>query len=221
MTGVIQSCSRTHFRKNLTFALMAAFLALTPPSAHAQQPTPSTNDRYQKWLNEDVRWLITDQERANFKKLSDDKQRDQFVEVFWERRTPVPNTPQNSLKEEHYRRTAYANEHFAAGAVAGWKTDRGRFYIMYGPPDKVIRHAISDGTREIEGIQKTGLNSEEWRWKYIKGLGCNVILEFEDKCGCGEYRLALAENGVGHQERGVSPLHQFGEDCLIDQVPFP
>ncbi|MGA7925303.1 MAG: GWxTD domain-containing protein, partial [Candidatus Sulfotelmatobacter sp.] len=87
---------------------------------------------YKKWLNEDVVWIITDQERAAFKQLSNDEERDNFIEQFWLRRDPTPDTEENEYKEEHYRRIAYANEHFAAG-IPGWKTDRGRIYIMYGP----------------------------------------------------------------------------------------
>ena len=91
---------------------------------------------YKKWLNEDVVWIITDQERAAFKQLSNDEERDNFIEAFWQRRDPTPDTEENEYKEEHYRRIAYANEHYAAG-IPGWKSDRGRIYIMYGPADEV------------------------------------------------------------------------------------
>ena len=99
---------------------------------------------YKKWLNEDVVWIITDQERAAFKQLSNDEERDNFIEAFWQRRDPTPDTEENEYKEEHYRRIAYANEHFAAG-IPGWKSDRGRIYIMYGPADEVDSHP-SGGT---------------------------------------------------------------------------
>src|ERR1700745_3205046 len=91
---------------------------------------------YKKWLDEDVRWIITDEERAAFKQLSNDEERDQFIEAFWQRRDPTPDTVENEYKEEHYRRIAYANEHFAAG-IPGWKTDRGRMYIPFGPPAQI------------------------------------------------------------------------------------
>ena len=87
---------------------------------------------YRKWLDEDVRWIITDEERSAFMQLSNDEERDQFIEAFWQRRDPTPDTEENEFKEEHYRRIAYANEHFAAG-IPGWKTDRGRIYIVFGP----------------------------------------------------------------------------------------
>ncbi len=86
---------------------------------------------YRKWLNEDVTYIITEEERATFKRLQTDEEREQFIEQFWLRRDPTPDSIENEYKEEHYRRIAYANEHFASG-IPGWKTDRGRIYIEYG-----------------------------------------------------------------------------------------
>ena len=94
---------------------------------------------YKTWLNEDVPWIITDQERAAFKSLSNDEERDAFIEQFWLRRNPNPDSPENEFREEHYRRIAYANEHFAAGKP-GWKTDRGHIYIAFGKPDSIESH---------------------------------------------------------------------------------
>ncbi|MFZ2083622.1 MAG: GWxTD domain-containing protein, partial [Candidatus Sulfotelmatobacter sp.] len=118
-------------------------LKRTPTEKQKKQQKRSLNielsKTYKKWLNEDVVWIITDQERAAFKQLSNDEERDNFIEAFWQRRDPTPDTEENEYKEEHYRRIAYANEHFAAG-IPGWKTDRGRMYIMYGPADEVDSH---------------------------------------------------------------------------------
>jgi GWxTD domain-containing protein len=94
---------------------------------------------YKKWLDEDVRYIITDEEKTAFKQLSNDEERDNFIEAFWARRDPTPDTVENEYKEEHYARIAYANEHFAAG-IPGWKSDRGRIYIMYGKPDEIDSH---------------------------------------------------------------------------------
>jgi len=94
---------------------------------------------YKKWLDEDVRWIITDEELSAFKKLSNNAERDIFIEGFWQRRDPTPDTAENEYKEEHYRRIAYANEHYAAG-MPGWRTDRGRIYVMYGPPTSIDSH---------------------------------------------------------------------------------
>jgi len=148
---------------------------------------------YKKWLDEDVRWIITDEERSAFKQLSNDEERDQFIEAFWQRRDPTPDTIENEFKEEHYRRIAYANEHFAAG-IPGWKTDRGRMYIMYGPADEIEAHP-SGGTYERPMEEGGGETStfpfEDWRYRYLEGIGQEVIIEFVDTCMCGDYHMTI------------------------------
>jgi GWxTD domain-containing protein len=148
---------------------------------------------YKKWLDEDVRWIITDEERSAFRQLSNDEERDQFIEAFWQRRDPTPDTIENEFKEEHYRRIAYANEHFAAG-IPGWKTDRGRMYIMYGPADEIESHP-SGGTYDRPMEEGGGSTStypfEDWRYRYIEGIGQEVIIEFVDTCMCGDYHMTL------------------------------
>ncbi len=132
---------------------------------------------YEKWLDDDARWIITDQETTEFKNLKTDQQRDDFIEAFWARRNPTPQSAENPYKEEHYRRIAYANTHFAA-SVPGYRTDRGRFYIMYGPPDSVDKKlAIMPPT-------------ETWNYLFVEGIGRNVVLTFTDKCLCGKYELS-------------------------------
>jgi len=91
-----------------------------------------------EWLNE-VTYIITPEERRAFEQLSTNEERDQFVEIFWNNRNPDPESPVNTVKEEHYRRLAYADEHFASG-VPGRQTDRGRIYIIWGPPDEIESH---------------------------------------------------------------------------------
>jgi GWxTD domain-containing protein len=148
---------------------------------------------YKKWLDEDVSWIITDEERAAFKQLSNDEERDNFIEAFWQRRDPTPDTEENEFKEEHYRRIAYSNEHFAAG-VPGWKTDRGRIYIVYGKPDEIDSHP-SGGTYERPMEEGGGETStfpfEDWRYRYIDNIGQEVIIEFVDSCMCGEYHMTI------------------------------
>ena len=148
---------------------------------------------YKKWLNEDVVWIITDEERAAFKQLSNDEERDNFIEAFWQRRDPTPDTEENEYKEEHYRRIAYANEHFAAG-IPGWKSDRGRIYIMYGPADEVDSHP-SGGSYERPMEEGGGETStfplEDWRYRYLEGIGQEVIVEFVDSCMCGDYHMTM------------------------------
>jgi GWxTD domain-containing protein len=133
---------------------------------------------YRKWLNEDVAYIITGEERAAFVRLQTDEERERFIENFWLRRDPTPGTVENEFKEEHYRRIAYANEHFAAG-IPGWRTDRGRIYIMYGPPD------------EIEDRSQAAPPSQVWRYRYIKGVGADVVIEFVDPTGSGEFHMTM------------------------------
>ncbi len=148
---------------------------------------------YKKWLDEDVIYIITDEERSAFKQLSNDEERDNFIEAFWQRRDPTPDTEENEYKEEHYQRIAYANEHFAAG-VPGWKTDRGRIYIVFGKPDETDSHP-SGGTYERPMEEGGGETStfpfEDWRYRYIEGIGQEVIIEFVDTCMCGEFHMTL------------------------------
>src|SRR5437773_1393328 len=148
---------------------------------------------YKKWLDEDVRWIISDEERAAFKQLSNDEERDQFIEGFWQRRDPTPDTIENEFKEEHYARIAYANEHFAAG-IPGWKTDRGRMYVMYGKPDEIESHP-SGGQYQRPMEEGGGSTStfpfETWRYRYLEGIGQEVIIEFVDTCMCGDYHMTM------------------------------
>ncbi|HUY81291.1 MAG TPA: GWxTD domain-containing protein [Acidobacteriaceae bacterium] len=148
---------------------------------------------YKKWLNQDVRWIITDQERKAFMSLSNDEERDAFIEQFWRRRNPDPNSPDNSYRDEIYRRIAYANEHFAAGKP-GWMTDRGMIYIKYGPPDDVESHpagGIYDRPMDEGGGQTTTYPFEDWHYRYIEGIGSNVNIEFVDTCMCGAYHMTM------------------------------
>jgi len=148
---------------------------------------------YKKWLNEDVAWIITDEERAAFKQLSNDEERDNFIEAFWQRRDPTPDTVENEFKEEHYRRIAYANEHFAAG-IPGWKTDRGRIYIMYGPADEIESHPSGGSYQrpmEEGGGETSTFPFEQWRYRYLEGIGQEVIIEFVDDCMCGAYEMTM------------------------------
>ena len=148
---------------------------------------------YRKWLDEDVRWIITDEERSAFMQLSNDEERDQFIEAFWQRRDPTPDTEENEYKEEHYRRIAYANEHFAAG-IPGWKTDRGRIYIVFGPADEIDSHPSGgsyERPQEEGGGETSTFPFETWRYRYIEGIGQEVIVEFVDTCMCNDYHMTM------------------------------
>jgi GWxTD domain-containing protein len=125
--------------------------------------------------------------------LSNDEERDQFIEQFWLRRNPTPDSAENEYKEEHYRRIAYANEHFAAG-IPGWKTDRGRIYIMYGPADSIEAHP-SGGSYNRPPEEGGGTTStypfETWHYRYLEGIGQNIDIEFVDPCMCGDYHMTV------------------------------
>ncbi len=150
---------------------------------------------YRKWLEEDVLYIITDEEKRAFKNLQTDEEREQFIEQFWLRRDPTPDTMENEYKEEHYRRIAYANERFASG-IPGWKTDRGRIYITFGPPDE-IESRPSGGTYERPWEEGGGTTStypfEKWRYRYLEGVGMqtDIVIEFVDKSMTGEYRMTM------------------------------
>jgi GWxTD domain-containing protein len=148
---------------------------------------------YKTWLNEDVVYIISPEERQAFLQLETNEEREQFIEAFWLRRSSNPDLPDNDFKEEHYRRIAYANEHFASG-IPGWKTDRGRIYIIWGKPDEIESHPTG-GTydRPIEegGGSTTTYAWERWRYRYLEGIQENVELEFVDPSGSGEYHLTM------------------------------
>src|SRR6266404_448097 len=148
---------------------------------------------YKKWLNEEVVYIISDEERKAFRGLATDEERQQFIEQFWLRRDPTPDTEENEFREEHYRRIAYSNERFASG-IPGWKTDRGRMYIAYGPPDEIESHP-SGGTYERPYEEGGGSTStypfEKWRYRYIEGIGNDVNIEFVDTTMSGEYRMTM------------------------------
>ncbi len=148
---------------------------------------------YREWLDEEVPYIITPQERKAFMSLSNDEERDAFIQAFWRRRNPNPDSPENTFREEYYRRIAYANEHFAAGEP-GWKTDRGRIYIEWGPPDSIDSHP-SGGLYQRPFSEGGGQTStfpfEVWHYRYLPGIGENVNIEFVDTCMCGEYHFTL------------------------------
>jgi|HubBroStandDraft_5_1064220.scaffolds.fasta_scaffold02145_5 GWxTD domain-containing protein len=148
---------------------------------------------YKTWLNEEVPYIISDEERKAFMSLSNDEERDAFIEAFWQRRNPNPDSPENEYREEHYRRIAYANEHFAAGKP-GWKTDRGHIYIAFGAADDIDSHpsgGLYERTPEEGGGSTTTFPFETWHYRYLEGIGENIDIEFVDTCQCGDYHFTI------------------------------
>src|SRR5436305_6371787 len=196
-----RSCPLMSYQKILRPVMLALFvLALAVPAVFAQQQKPArqTNQKeeipkvYREWPDKDVAYIITPQERAAYKKLKTNEEREQFIELFWRRRDPDPDTDENEYREEYYERIAYANEHFASG-IPGWKTDRGRIYIMYGKPDETESHP-SGGAYNRESYEGGGSTStypfERWFYRYLPGVGSGIEIEFVDPTGSGEYRIA-------------------------------
>jgi GWxTD domain-containing protein len=193
-------------------ALSILALAIASPLALAQKDKnkgqsqdPTQRDRnvkpelkkvYKDWLEKDVSYIITDDERKAFKKLQTDEEREAFIEEFWRRRDPDPDTDENEYREEYYERIAYANEHFTSG-IPGWKTDRGRIWIMYGKPDERETHPMGGPYSRMPwegGGDTTTYPFERWFYRYIAGVGSGIELEFVDPTGTGEYRLTTNPN---------------------------
>jgi GWxTD domain-containing protein len=170
----------------------------------AEVATQELETPYRKWMTSDVAYIITDEERIAFKILRTNEEREQFIERFWLRRDPTPATVENEFKEEHYRRIAYANERYAAG-IPGWKTDRGRIYITYGPPDEIESHPSGGNYRrpaEQGGATISTYPFEQWRYRHIEGVGDDVIIEFVDPERTGEFRMTTDPN-----EKDVAALN--------------
>lgn len=178
---------------------------------------------FRKWLNEDVFYIITDEEKTSFKRLNTDEEREQFIEQFWLRRDPTPDTQENEYKEEHYRRIAYSNERFASG-IPGWKSDRGRIYITFGPPDEIEDHP-SGGTyqRPIEegGGTTSTFPFQKWRYRYIDGIGNDIIIEFVDTTMTGEFRMTMDPSEKDAllyvPNAGLTMMEQMGMASKVDR----
>ena len=190
------------------------------------QPKKEVETPYRKWMKEDVAYIITDEERAVFERMRTDPEREQFIEQFWLRRDPTPGTVANEFKEEHYRRIAYANQRFAAKSVAGWKTDRGRIYIMYGPPDEIEDHPAGSSYQrppEQGGATTTVFPFQQWRYRYIEGIGQDVVVEFVDPTRTGEFRMTSdpsEKDALGYVP-GAAPTGASGRPANVLRAPGP
>jgi GWxTD domain-containing protein len=172
---------------------------------------------YGSWLKDEVAEIITEDERRAFLQLSTNEERQQFIEIFWERRNPEPDSPVNAYREEHYRRLAYTDEHFSSG-IAGRKTDRGRIYILWGPPDEIESHPTGgtyDRPMSQGGGQTTTHPWELWRYRHLEEIGENIEIEFVDPSGTGEYHITMdpcEKDALSHVPgSGPSLSEQFGQ----------
>jgi GWxTD domain-containing protein len=126
---------------------------------------------YQRWLDEDVRYIVTNAEKQAFSRLNTDEEREQFIEAFWRRRDAKPETEENEFRREYYNRIAHANQNFAFGETAGWLTDRGRIYITHGKPDEIQKNE----------------SGEVWLYKSVSGN--NIRFEFISGANSRDFRL--------------------------------
>lgn len=181
---------------------------------------------YKRWKDEDVRWIITDEERKTFDALKTDDEREQFIEQFWLRRDPDPDTDSNEYREEYYQRIAYANENFTSG-IPGWKTDRGRIYIMFGAPHQKESHP-SGGSYNRPTWEGGGSTStypfEIWWYRYLEGVGSDVEIEFVDPTGSGEYRIARDPNEkdalLYTPNAGLTLAEELGLSSKADRIAY-
>jgi TonB family protein len=192
-----------------------AFAARLPQPAQQSSQSESrgkanAETSYRKWLNEDVAYIITPKERSEFLKLKTNQDRDKFIDQFWARRSPNPGSAVNKFKADHYRRIAYANEHFKS-TRPGWQTDRGRMYILYRPPDEVDSHPANEPHPY-----------EQWLYRHVEGHGDNWVLTFTDRTGKGDYQLAPAS---ANRKPTESPAPESGKNgysfpaCLYCPAP--
>ncbi|HMV47189.1 MAG TPA: GWxTD domain-containing protein [Blastocatellia bacterium] len=181
---------------------------------------------YKRWKDEDVRWIITDEERKTFDALKTDDEREQFIEQFWLRRDPDPDTDANEYREEYYQRIAYANENFTSG-IPGWKTDRGRIYIMFGAPHQKESHP-SGGSYNRPVWEGGGSTStypfEIWWYRYLEGVGSDIEIEFVDPTGSGEYRIARNPNEkdalLYTPNAGLTLAEELGLSSKADRIAY-
>lgn len=167
--------------------------ALLPAQQTRQMRQEEREDYFKRWLEQDVKYIIVDEEKKVFSSLTTIEEKEAFIEQFWFRRDPNPQTSFNEFKEEHYRRIAYTNEHFRSGKP-GWMTDRGRVYIIHGEPEYIERYPSGGpyARKPHEGGASTYTYPFEiWHYRELQGVGQDISLEFVDPSFSGEYRLAL------------------------------
>jgi len=189
----------------LAMSFAAAVTVAQPPdknkpaeeiSTKVRNVKPELKEAYKRWLNTDVAYIITKEEKRAFQALQTDEERENFIENFWRRRDPNPDTEENEYREEYYERIAYANQHYTSG-IPGWKTDRGRIYIAWGKPDSIESHP-SGGSYDRPSYEGGGSTTtypfEIWFYRHLDNVGDGVEIEFVDPTGTGEYRIARNAN---------------------------
>ncbi len=242
LLAVLAVCGLVSVSSPRLFSQQSASPSAAAQSDAGQEPDPLKRERsdkekfeaqkavkqelkgaYKTWLDQDVTYIISDEERKAFKNLSNDEEREAFIEQFWLRRNPDPNSQDNEFREEHYRRIQYANDHYGAGKP-GWKTDRGRIYIMWGKPDSVDAHPSGGAyQRPIEegGGETSTFPFETWHYRYLDGVGSNIDIEFVDTCQCGDYHFTIDRSEKDALLRtpgaGLTQYEQMGQAKKTDR----
>jgi GWxTD domain-containing protein len=169
------------------------------------------------WLAEDAIYIITPEERCAFLRLETDEERNQFIEQFWYRRASDPISLDYDSKAEHYRRIVFANENYG-GQHSGWKTDRGRVYVVFGPPDSVDVYANRGeaGTPPSQGSETHLHPAETWHYHYIQGIGENVQLDFAYEASHRDYLLtAPSQNLLAQADPNPHPFPMTPEKVQL------
>jgi GWxTD domain-containing protein len=168
----------------------------TDPSEKPRNVRSEAKTVYKEWVDKDVAYIITPEERRAYKALQTDEERENFIENFWRRRDPDPDTEENEYRDQYFERIAYANEHYASG-IPGWKTDRGRIYIQWGKPDEIDSHPSGGAYNrpDYEGGGETSTYPfETWFYRHLDNVGDGIEIEFVDPTGTGEYHIARNAN---------------------------
>ena len=167
----------------LVLLILATFaVATTAQDVNANADDEELEAALKKWIRDYVRYIITDKEKGEWKNLADNKAKVAFIEMFWARRDPTPETPENEYRDDYLQRWGYVLENFSAGKP-GWRTDRGRIYLMLGPPSSIQRNPM--------GRDATERPSEVWTYNSINNskLPASVDVSFVDFMGYGDYEI--------------------------------
>ncbi|MCK4646721.1 MAG: GWxTD domain-containing protein [Candidatus Aminicenantes bacterium] len=121
--------------------LSLSLISTLPLFSQVKKSLKDLGETYRKWLEEEVVYIITPNEKEVFLQLETDREREIFLNAFWKQRDPTPGTPANEYKQEHYSRIKYANTWFGKESPGpGWRSDMGRIYIMLGLPQAIQKH---------------------------------------------------------------------------------
>lgn len=168
----------------LQFMLLMMFSYTANARSSCVEQTPTNNEEARQWFKDRAPWVATDREKEYFAKLSSFEDRKEFIRNFWLRRDPDPDTDENEFLTEYCKRLAYSSR-FDSG-LPGHKTDRGRIYVIWGPPNKK-----TEGRSKFEGL--SNVRFETWQYDFIESLGDDISISFIDPTESNEYRMTLKD----------------------------